>query len=120
MNSRWGLEHNIDFVAASFVRKPSDVTEIREYMTDLLHAANPGSESVVVPKIVSKIESIEALENFDEILAVSDAIMIARGDLAVEIPMETLTDVQKELVHRTNLAGIHYNHTFTMIRILSL
>lgn len=58
-----------------------------------------------MPRIISKIESTEALVNFDEILAVSDGIMIARGDLAVEIPIEGLANVQKEIVHRCNIAG---------------
>lgn len=58
-----------------------------------------------MPLIISKIESTEALENFDEILEESDAIMVARGDLAVEIPMETIANVQKEIVRRCNVAG---------------
>lgn len=55
--------------------------------------------------MISKIESVEALVNFDAILAESDGIMVARGDLAVEIPMESLANVQKEIVKRCNAAG---------------
>ena len=55
--------------------------------------------------ILAKIESVEALVNFDAILAESDGIMVARGDLAVEIPMESLANVQKEIVKRCNIAG---------------
>lgn len=58
-----------------------------------------------LPLIISKIESVEALVNFDAILEESDGIMVARGDLAVEIPMETLANVQKEIVARCNRAG---------------
>ena len=59
-----------------------------------------------LPLIISKIESVEALVNFDSILEESDGIMVARGDLAVEIPMETLANVQKEIVARCNRAGL--------------
>jgi pyruvate kinase len=62
----------------------------------------------VVPLIISKIESTEALQNFDAILEASDAIMVARGDLAVEIPMEVLTNVQKNIIYRSNLAGFFF------------
>jgi pyruvate kinase len=55
--------------------------------------------------VISKIESVEALVNFDAILAESDGIMVARGDLAVEIPMETLANVQKKIVKRCRAAG---------------
>lgn len=55
--------------------------------------------------MISKIESVEALVNFDAILEESDGIMVARGDLAVEIPMESLANVQKEIVKRCNAAG---------------
>jgi pyruvate kinase len=100
---KWGIENDIDYIAASFVRKPSDVTEIRDYVKTLLPIYQP--ENYPVPLIISKIESVESLLNFDEILKVSDGIMVARGDLGVEIPMETLTMVQKEIVRKSNLAG---------------
>lgn len=60
------------------------------------------------PKIIAKIENIEALDNFESILAETDAIMVARGDLGVEIPMETLANIQKEMVRKCNLAGELY------------
>jgi pyruvate kinase len=74
----FGLKYNVDFVAASFVRKASDV----EYIRDVL---GPRGANI---KIISKIENQEGLENFDEILEESDGIMIARGDLGMEIPPE--------------------------------
>jgi len=102
---RWGIQNNIDFIAASFVRKASDVTEIRDYCRELISELYPNELSVPIPSIISKIESVEALVNFESILQESDAIMVARGDLAVEIPMETLANVQKEMVRRCNSAG---------------
>jgi len=99
---RWGIANDIDMIAASFVRKPSDVTEIRNYCSEIIAKQ---STPRLMPLIVSKIESTEALQNFEAILDISDAIMVARGDLAVEIPMETLGGVQKEIVKRCNAKG---------------
>jgi pyruvate kinase len=101
--NRWGLENDIDMIAASFVRKPTDVIEIRTYCADIIRTlATQQQLQRTMPLIISKIESTEALENFDEILKISDAIMVARGDLAVEIPMETLAGVQKTIVSKCN------------------
>ena len=115
LDIRWGIQNNIDYIAASFVRKASDVTEIRDYCRELIRELSPLKEEeggrqqlsppVPIPSIISKIESVEALINFESILQASDAIMVARGDLAVEIPMETLANVQKEMVRRCNAAG---------------
>lgn len=107
---RWGIEQgDIDIIAASFVRKPSDVEDIRKFCRQVIAevAAKDSSKGVqrVVPKIISKIESTEGLENFDAILDVSDGIMVARGDLGVEIPLETLAGCQKEIVRRCRLQG---------------
>ncbi|ONG07531.1 pyruvate kinase [Klebsiella pneumoniae] len=74
----FGCEQGVDFVAASFIRKRSDVVEIRE------HLKAHGGENI---QIISKIENQEGLNNFDEILEASDGIMVARGDMGVEIPM---------------------------------
>lgn len=107
---KWGVENDIDYIAASFTRKPSDIVEIKDYYRQLLaeKAKETGDASWLsrpLPKIISKIESTEALENFEGILAETDAIMVARGDLAVEIPMETLAAVQREIVLQCNQAG---------------
>ena len=72
----FGVEQKVDFIAASFIRKASDVLEIKE----LLKGTNI--------KIISKIENQEGLDNFDDILKVTDGIMVARGDLGVEVPVE--------------------------------
>lgn len=93
---KFGCEQKVDLVAASFVRKASDVHEIREFLT--AH----GGASI---KIISKIENQEGLENFDEVLEASDAIMCARGDLGVEIPIELVSTAQKMMISKCNLAG---------------
>ena len=99
----WGIKNDIDYIAASFTRKASDVQEIKDYVSELMAKYHPKGHPH--PLVISKIESTEALDNFDSILDISDGIMVARGDLGVEIPMETLTNVQKDLVRRSNLAG---------------
>ncbi|OTA20692.1 pyruvate kinase [Xenorhabdus beddingii] len=91
----FGCEQGVDFVAASFIRKRSDVLEIRE------HLKAHGGEHI---QIISKIENQEGLNNFDEILAVSDGIMVARGDLGVEIPVEEVIFAQKMMIEKCNTA----------------
>ncbi len=92
----FGIEQGIDFIAASFVRKVSDVLAIRE----ILEANN-----VDHIKIISKIENQEGVDNLDEIIEVSDGIMVARGDLGVEIPTEEIPVVQKLMIRKCNEAG---------------
>lgn len=91
----FGLKHDVDFVAFSFVRSPEDVKELR----GLLDAAKSDA------MIISKIETHEAVQNFDAILELSDGIMVARGDLAVEIGPENVPAVQKMIIRKCNLAG---------------
>lgn len=93
---RFGLKNGIQYIAASFVRKAADVLEIRELLTESHH-----EEVMIFPKI----ESQEGIDNFDEILEVSDGLMIARGDMGVEIPAENVPLVQKNLIRRLNAAG---------------
>lgn len=93
---KFGCEQRVDMVAASFIRKASDVEEIRAFLKE------HGGSSI---KIISKIENQEGLENFDEILAASDAIMVARGDLGVEIPIELVSIAQKMMISKCNIAG---------------
>lgn len=87
----FGCEVGIDYVAASFIRKRSDVEEIRAHLD-----ANGGQDIM----IISKIENQEGLNNFDEILEVSDGIMVARGDLGVEIPVEEVIFAQKMMIDK--------------------
>ncbi|MEQ1977212.1 pyruvate kinase PykF [Xenorhabdus sp. SGI240] len=91
----FGCEQGVDFVAASFIRKRSDVLEIRE------HLKAHGGEHI---QIISKIENQEGLNNFDEILEASDGIMVARGDLGVEIPVEEVIFAQKMMIEKCNAA----------------
>ena len=91
-----GIKAGFDFIAASFVRRASDVQEIRNLLD------SNGGEHV---KIISKIESQEGIDNFEEILALTDGIMVARGDMGVEIPMEQVPVVQKHFIKRCNEVG---------------
>lgn len=99
---RWGIKNDVDYIAVSFVRKAEDLTQIKEYCSALMKEF---SLSGPLPALISKIESTEAMENFDEILGETDGVMVARGDLGVEIPMETLAHAQKEIVRKCNEAG---------------
>lgn len=92
---KFGCEQGVDFVAASFIRKKEDVLEIRELLN-----AN-GGEKI---QIISKIENQEGVDNFDDILDVSDGIMVARGDLGVEIPVEEVIFAQKMMIEKCNRA----------------
>lgn len=91
----FGLVEGIDIVAASFVRKATDV----EYIRDVL---GPRGAHI---QIISKIENHEGIENYDEILQVSDGIMVARGDMGMEIPMEKVFIAQKYMIDKANIAG---------------
>ncbi|MBQ3438289.1 MAG: pyruvate kinase PykF [Fusobacterium sp.] len=93
---KFGCECNVDFVAASFIRKAEDVNEVRK----VLH--ENGGDRIL---IISKIENQEGLDNFDEILEASDGIMVARGDLGVEIAVEDVPFAQKMMIKKCNLAG---------------
>ncbi|AIQ28711.1 MULTISPECIES: pyruvate kinase [Paenibacillus] len=92
----FGIGQDIDFIAASFVRKASDVQEIRALLEkhDASHI-----------QIISKIENQEGVDNLDEILAASDGLMVARGDLGVEIPAEDVPLAQKLMIQKCNIAG---------------
>ena len=95
-DAAFAVEQQLDFLAMSFVRAGRDVCQLRDMLA---------SKGAAIP-IVAKIEKPEALEAFDDILACSDAIMIARGDLGVEIPAERVPFVQKDLIRRCNRAGV--------------
>ena len=84
---KYGLEIDVDYVAASFIQTPEAVREIRDYMKETAKELG-WDDSRPLPLIISKIESASALKHFDEILEESDGIMVARGDLGVEIPIQ--------------------------------
>jgi pyruvate kinase len=91
----FGIKKGVDFIAASFVRKPGDVLEIRRILEE-----NGGDID-----IIAKIENRAGVKNLDEILKVSDGVMVARGDLGVEIPAEEVPIVQKMIIDKCNRAG---------------
>ena len=92
----FGIEQDVDIIAASFVRRSSDVEEMKLFLEDR------GASHI---KIISKIENGEGVENVKDIIAVSDGIMIARGDLGVEIPAEQVPLIQKEIIKLCNIEG---------------
>ncbi len=91
----FGIREKPDYLALSFVSSPDDVTAVRELLRE---------NGVAIP-IISKIERGVAVRRFDSILAVSDGIMVARGDLGVDIPLERVPMVQKEIIYKCNRAG---------------
>jgi pyruvate kinase len=96
LDLRFGIEMDVDFVAASFVRSKNDVIELRKLLNYY------GGHSI---KIIAKIENAEGVENFDEILANCDGIMVARGDMGVEIDFEKLPGIQKKFIRKCYRAG---------------
>lgn len=92
----FGIEQDVDFIAASFVRTYEDVLEIRNLLNK-----NGGSDI----RIISKIENYEGVENIDSIIKASNGIMVARGDMGVEIPLEEVPVYQKKIIKKTYHAG---------------
>ncbi|KUO67760.1 MAG: pyruvate kinase [Clostridia bacterium BRH_c25] len=92
----FGIENKVDFVAASFIRKATDVLELRKVLEQ-----NNGEHI----HIIAKIENQEGVDNLEDILKVCDGLMVARGDLGVEIPTEEIPMIQKHLIKRTNEIG---------------
>ncbi len=93
----FGAREGFDFIAASFARTKEDILEIRA----LLDSENSRA------KIIAKIENMQGIQNLDEILEVSDGIMVARGDMGVEIPMEEVPILQKKMIQKANECGKH-------------
>jgi len=91
----FGIKNEVDFVALSFVRRAADIAELRALLDKAKSKAH----------IIAKIETPEALENIDEIIDLSDGVMVARGDLAVEIPAEEVPLAQKLLIAKCNAVG---------------
>ncbi|MGI6752511.1 MAG: pyruvate kinase [Anaerovoracaceae bacterium] len=92
-----GIENGVDYIAASFIRKAEDILSIRRLLDD------NGGEDI---RLISKIENREGLENIDEIIENSDGIMVARGDLGVEIPTQEVPIAQKEIIRKCNDYGV--------------
>lgn len=92
----FGIQNDVDYIAASFVRSAGDVEVIRKLLED-----NSGSEI----KIIAKIESTQGIENFEEILEAADGIMVARGDMGVEVAYEKLPGIQKKFIRRCVQSG---------------
>jgi pyruvate kinase len=88
----WGLDNGVDYVALSFVRRPEDVLELRE----LINSKNSAA------KIISKLEKPEAIDALDEIIDLSDGVMVARGDLGVEMKPQDVPLIQKKIIQRAN------------------
>ena len=97
----WGVSQGVDMVFASFIRKASDVQEVRACLT----AADPVVGKRV--RIISKIENHEGMRNFDEILAETDGVMVARGDLGMEIPPERVFREQKMMIDKCRARNYH-------------
>jgi pyruvate kinase len=92
---RFAISEGVDAVSQSFIESAADVNAVRNAAAELGHS----------PFIIAKIERADALEHYDEILAASDGIMVARGDLGVEVPIESIAMLQKQLIAKANLAG---------------
>lgn len=93
---KFGIKHNVDFIAASFVRKSHEVHQIKQLLEQ---------NSADHIKIISKIEHALSVENFDEILKISDGIMVARGDLGVEMPLEKIPAIQEIIIQKCREKG---------------
>ena len=91
----FGIEHEVDFIALSFVRKADDVLRVRRFIK---------KKGADIP-LIAKIEKWEAWEHLDKILAVSDGLMVARGDLGIEVPIEKVPLIQKEIIRKCNRVG---------------
>ncbi len=91
----FGIEHEVDYVALSFVREANDILRMRKFLK---------KRDADIP-LIAKIEKWEAIEHLDKILAASDGLMVARGDLGVEIPIERVPLEQKEIIRKCNRAG---------------
>ncbi len=90
----FGLGADVDYVAVSFVRNKQDVLQIKELI------ATQSSANSELPLVIAKIERPEAIKNIDEIISVADAIMVARGDMGVELPVEQVPVIQKDIIEK--------------------
>jgi len=91
----FGLKNNVDFIALSFIREANDIIKVRSFL----------QKKKKTPALIAKIERREALDNLDEILEAADGAMVARGDLGIEIPIQRVPIVQKEIIQKCNRLG---------------
>ncbi|MBM3166926.1 MAG: pyruvate kinase, partial [Chloroflexi bacterium] len=91
----FGLKHKVDFVALSFIKQAQDILKVKRFFR----------QKAASPAIIAKIERREALDNLDEILEATDGIMVARGDLGVEIPIQKVPLAQKNIIQKCNSLG---------------
>lgn len=101
---QFGIKHGVDYVALSFVRSPEDVREVKHLIQQYVIEAY-GEEERYIP-LIAKIEKPEAVEQLDDILEVTDSVMIARGDLGVEMLQEKVPLIQKRIIARCNERGL--------------
>jgi pyruvate kinase len=102
---RFGIEHKVDYIAQSFVKDSSDILELKEILA---------SYNVATP-VIAKIERKEALDNIQEIIKVSDAIMIARGDLGDNMPLEQIPYIERDII---NLCKKHHTSVITATEMM--
>lgn len=95
---KFGVEQGVDFIACSFVSKAQDITDVRDYLRE---CGSPDGEI----EIIAKIESRSGVNNLDAILDVCDGVMVARGDLGVEVPFEELPSIQKTIINKCRIRG---------------
>ena len=114
---QWACEVGADFVAASFIRTAGNVRSVVAYLDRCIADLPPAEHGHrrLRPLVISKIESKEGVDNFDEILLASDGIMVARGDLGVEIPYSKVFAAQKMMVNKCNLLGRRYAYEVGLV-----
>jgi pyruvate kinase len=96
VNLEFALSQNVDFIAMSFVRIADDIKKLKKLIKKML----PGVDASDLPEVIAKIETREAVVNFDEILKEVDGVMIARGDLGIELPVEQIPMIQKDMIKK--------------------
>lgn len=103
---RFGVKHGVDYVALSFVRKPEDVLEAKDLIRQFQAEQEAGKRMQMPTPLIAKLEKPEAVARLDEILAVVDGVMVARGDLGVEMAPEKVPLIQKRIISKCNEQGL--------------
>jgi pyruvate kinase len=101
---QFGIQHDVDYVALSFVRHPEDIVEAKAYIKQL--QSELGGKHTDPTPLIAKLEKPEAIDHLEEILKVTDGVMVARGDLGVEMPLEQVPVIQKRIIARCNDLGL--------------